>query len=130
VKTNEFLISNAIIGYILAPIQTIATSLQLSVKPHKNIYEENKGKANSKALSKLNTQLSIHEKRKLELMIHAGTDNRPYTAPVYGSYVETIKGLMKQGWRAFYKGAFFRTIHQTAHLFPLLYINNLMVSYF
>ncbi len=48
---------------LTAPLQTIATSLQLSVKPHKTIYHEPSSK--SKSLAKLNTSLTLQEKRKL-----------------------------------------------------------------
>jgi hypothetical protein len=48
---------------VTAPLQTIATSLQLSVKPHKTIYYEPASK--SKELAKLNTSLTLQEKRKL-----------------------------------------------------------------
>ena len=58
-------------------------------------------------------------------MIKAG-NTKPYIAPVYGSYVETIKGLMAQGWRAFYKGLFYRFIHTSFHFWPYAYLNFLI----
>jgi hypothetical protein len=42
---------------ITAPLQTITTSLQLSVKPHKTIYQEPASKG--KQLAKLNTSLTV-----------------------------------------------------------------------
>ena len=37
------------------------------------------------------------------------SDHKPYTAPVYQSYWNAIKGIKKQGLKAFYKGLFFRS---------------------
>jgi hypothetical protein len=53
----------------------------------------------------------------MELMIRAGGQQRPYTAPVYEGYRGVIKGLASQGWKAFFKGLFFRTIHQLGHYY-------------
>ena len=53
--------------------------------------------------------MTIHEKRNFEVMLRAGGKDIPYTAPVYSSYVETIKGLYSQGLRGFYKGLGYRT---------------------
>lgn len=47
---------------VLAPLQTIITSLQLSVKEHKNIFQSQE--ARTKELARLTTQMTIHEKRK------------------------------------------------------------------
>ena len=118
---NGKLIFNSVVSHFLfAPLQTVATCLQLSVKQHKHVHQTKEAK--SQELAKLNTQLTIHEKRKMELMIHAG-GNQPYVAPVYSSYMETIKGLLAQGWKSFYKGTLFRQIHQIAHLFPYYFLN-------
>lgn len=50
-------------------------------------------------------------------MIRAGGQNKPYTAPVYDGYIAVIKGLASQGPKAFFKGFFFRSIHQMAHYY-------------
>jgi hypothetical protein len=42
----------------------------------------------------------------------------PYTAPVYEGYVQTAKNLMKQGWKAFFKGLTFRILHNYIHFYP------------
>jgi hypothetical protein len=102
---------------LTAPLQTIVTSLQLSVKPHKTIYEEPASK--SKELAKINTSLTVQEKRRMELMIRSGGTHKPYTAPVYEGYIGTIKGLMTQGPKAFFKGLFFRSVHQLAHFYAV-----------
>jgi hypothetical protein len=100
---------------LTAPLQTIITSLQLSVKPHKTIYQEPAAKGTQ--LAKLTTSLTLQEKRRMELMIRSGGDHKPYTAPVYDGYVAAIKGLASQGPKAFFKGLFFRSIHQLAHFY-------------
>ena len=48
-------------------------------------------------------------------MIRTGGEFRPYTAPVYEGYRQVIRGLTKQGWKAFYKGVVFRIIHTGMH---------------
>ena len=50
-------------------------------------------------------------------MIRAGGERKPYTAPVYDGYQGAIRGLVKQGWKAFFKGFLFRTMHQLGHFF-------------
>lgn len=45
-------------------------------------------------------------------MLRSGGEQRPYTAPVYDGYRGAIKGLAAQGWKAFFKGFLFRSIHQ------------------
>ncbi len=55
---------------LTAPLQTISASLQLSVKPHKTIHQEPASKTTQ--LAKLNTSLTIQEKRRMELMLRAG----------------------------------------------------------
>ena len=50
-------------------------------------------------------------------MLRAGGESKPYTAPVYDGYIATIKGLMNQGPKAFFKGLFWRSIHQLAHFY-------------
>lgn len=53
-------------------------------------------------------------------MIRAGGQTAPYTAPVYSSYQETIKGLKSQGWQAFFKGLACRSIYTFVWLGPYL----------
>lgn len=50
-------------------------------------------------------------------MLRAGGEQKPYAAPVYDGYLGVIKGLMSQGYKAFFKGLFFRSIHQLAHFY-------------
>ncbi len=47
-------------------------------------------------------------------MLRAGGQQRPYTAPVYEGYQAVLKGLASQGWKAYFKGLFFRSVHQLA----------------
>lgn len=108
-------LSQAIALLLTAPLTTITASLQLSVKPHKHIFEEPESK--SKQLARVNTALTLQEKRRMELMLRAGGQQRPYTAPVYEGYRGVINGLASQGWKAFFKGLFFRTIHQLGHYY-------------
>jgi hypothetical protein len=100
---------------LTAPLQTIITSLQLSVKPHKSIYQEPAAKGTQ--LAKLNTSLTLQEKRRMELMIRSGGEQKPFTAPVYEGYIGAIKGLASQGPKAFFKGLLFRSMHQLAHFY-------------
>lgn len=53
----------------------------------------------------------------MELMLRAGGQNKPYTAPVYEGYQAVIRGLMSQGWKSFFKGLGFRSVHQLGHYF-------------
>ncbi len=48
------------------------------------------------------------KKKKLILLI--GT-NKPFRAPVYGSYAEVLKGLANQGILGFYKGNMIGLLH-------------------
>lgn len=100
---------------LTAPLQTIVTSLQLSVKPHKEIFQEPTAKGTQ--LARINTSLTVQEKRRLELIIRSGGEQKPFTAPVYEGYASTIKGLYNQGPRAFFKGLTFRAMHQLAHYY-------------
>jgi hypothetical protein len=45
-------------------------------------------------------------------MLRSGGERRPFTAPVYEGYQAVIRGLAKQGWKAFFKGLMFRSIYQ------------------
>jgi hypothetical protein len=81
---NQFILYFVGTNVLLAPLQTIVTSLQLSVTKHRNIYQSEAAK--TKQLAKLNTELTTLEKRKFELMIMAGGKTLPYVAPVYNGY--------------------------------------------
>lgn len=59
----------------------------------------------------------------MELMIRAGGQQKPYTAPVYEGYRAVFQGLASQGWKAFFKGLFFRTFHQMANFYAFYEIN-------
>ena len=56
--------------FVTAPLTTITASMQLSVKPHKHIYEEPLSK--STQITRTNTALTLQEKRKMELMLRSG----------------------------------------------------------
>lgn len=99
----------------IAPIQTIVTTLQLSVQPLKNKLEKIT-ETQSKELARLNTQMTIHEKKNFEIMIRTGQSN-PYAPPIYSGYIETIKGLYRHGWKSFFKGLQFRLLTVFSHFY-------------
>jgi len=68
--------------------------------------------------------MTVHDKRKFELMIRAGGKTTPYVAPVYGGYRETIQGLQSQGWKAFYKGLAWRSFTTYSHFYPFLFYSS------
>lgn len=109
---------------IVAPFQTIVTTLQLSVQPLKNKLEKIT-EAQSKELARLNTQMTIHEKKNFEIMIRTGQSN-PYAPPIYSGYIETIKGLYNHGWRSFYKGLQYRLLTLFAHFYCYKMIGNFL----
>ena len=112
----SFINSGHLAALILtAPLTAITASLQLSVKPHKAIYEA--PVSQSTQLAKVNTAITLQEKRRMELMIRSGGERRPYTAPVYEGYRGVWRGLTKQGWKAFFKGFLWRSVHQMGHFF-------------
>lgn len=78
---NSLTTAHMVAVFLSAPLTTITASLQLSVKPHKHIYEEPISK--STEITKINTALTLQEKRKMELMVRSGGQQKPYTAPVY-----------------------------------------------
>lgn len=55
-------------------------------------------------------------------MLRAGGQQKPYTAPVYEGYRGVIQGLVSQGWKSFFKGLLFRSIHQSATFFSFYQI--------
>ncbi len=62
-------VSAAVIGSVLvAPLNTIAISLQLSIPGHKNIYGVNK-EYTQEGLMKIPTELTVRERQKYELML-------------------------------------------------------------
>lgn len=58
----------------------------------------------------------------MQLMLRAGGQRKPYTAPVYEGYRATVRDLFKQGWRAFFKGLLFRSIYQLGTLYSFYQI--------
>lgn len=62
VITGKFILSFLIANAFVAPLQTIVTSLQLSVSKHKDIFQT--AEARTKELAKLNTEMTVHDKRK------------------------------------------------------------------
>lgn len=58
-------------------------------------------------------------------MIRSGKRN-PYIAPVYSGYLETIKDLISQGWRSFFKGAHLRAFNCSTHLLGYYFIGPLI----
>lgn len=54
-------------------------------------------------------------------MVRTGSSQRPYTAPIYTSYQSVFQSLKSQGWKAFYKGLGFRSLHQTIHSMMFFY---------
>lgn len=69
-KAVNLVAGTTIASILTAPLQTVVTSMQLSVVPHKELFAS--VEARSKELAKLNTELTIAEKRRLELMIRSG----------------------------------------------------------
>ncbi len=114
---------SVLISFITAPFYTIAISRQLSVTPHKEIYgdyqSENKS---SKELMKLKNEVTLREAKNFELIKQSKVleGQKPYRAPIYDNYFETIKGLYRQGILGFYKGnlcrLFFNIISQRASI--------------
>jgi hypothetical protein len=83
------------LNLLVAPLTTIHTSLQMSVIPHRNKYGDAPPEEQLKALVKNSTEITPQERRKYELLIRSGVsgNNRPFRAPVYGGYLETVRGL-------------------------------------
>jgi len=55
-------------------------------------------------------------------MLRSGGDRRPFTAPVYEGYQAAIRGLAKQGWKAFFKGLGWRSVHQLGAVYAFFQI--------
>lgn len=107
---NELLIENIKYSFIFSPFATIAISRQLSVLPHREIYGDYNAPNSSKELIKLENQVTIRDSKNFELIKSSGMINgqKPYRAPIYENYFQTIKGLYNQGVLGFYKGTFWR----------------------
>lgn len=108
----EIVINSIKYALIFSPFATIAISRQLSVLPHREIYGDYvaPNKANSKELMKMENQVTLRDSKNFELIKSAGLleGQKPYRAPIYENYFETIKGLYRQGVLGFYKGTFWR----------------------
>jgi hypothetical protein len=101
-----YLIYTTAFSVVTAPFYTIAISRQLSVNAHKEIYGDYKSPSDSKELMNVKNELTLRENRNYELIKSAGTidGQKPYRAPIYDNYIQTIKGLYNQGILGFYKG--------------------------
>lgn len=95
---------------IFSPFATIAISRQLSVIPHLEIYGDHTPQTNSKELMKIENQLTLRDSKNFELIKSSGVleGQKPYRAPIYENYWQTMKGLYNQGFLGFYKGNFWR----------------------
>lgn len=105
----------ALLSLITAPLHTIAISMQLSVKPHLNLYPDQAQptqKHESKALIKQVTEMTLRDERNYNLIKSSGVPEgqKPYRAPIYSSYRECINALRKQGILGFYKGNAIRLV--------------------
>jgi len=96
----------------LAPFFTISISRQLSVTPNKHIYGDYSDPKVSKELMKVSTDVTLREARNFELIKSSGVieGQKPYRAPIYDNYWQTIKGLYRQGILGFYKGNYYRLL--------------------
>jgi hypothetical protein len=101
---------NTIASLIIAPFYTISISRQLSVTPNKEIYGDYVEPKKSKELTKISSEVTLREAKNFELIKSSGVleGQKPYRAPIYDNYWQTIKGLYRQGILAFYKGNFYR----------------------
>jgi hypothetical protein len=80
-KVSKLIIGTGLATILTAPVQTIVTSMQLSVLKHKDMFVS--VEARTKELARMNTELTVAEKRRVELMIRSGGEFQPYVAPVY-----------------------------------------------
>jgi hypothetical protein len=99
----------AVVSFILTPLYTISVALQTSIGVHKDIHLETPTTTKSKEVTIKPTQLTLAEKRRLELMFRSGGTHKPYTAPVYDGIKSAFKGLYSQGGvQGLYKGGLIR----------------------
>lgn len=112
---NSYVVESVKWSLFSAPFYTIAISRQLSVNSHKDIYGDYVEPSRSKELMKLSNELTLREKKNYELIKSAGVPEgqKPYRAPIYDNYKETIKGLYRQGILGFYKGNYWRLLTTT-----------------
>lgn len=103
---NFQIVFSGIVSVITAPFHVISVSRQLSVNAHKEIYGDYKTPSDSKDLMKLSNELTLREQRNYQLIKSAGLPEgqKPYRAPIYDNYYQTLIGLYKQGILGFYKG--------------------------
>jgi hypothetical protein len=113
---NEKSYYSILFSVLYAPFYTIAISRQLSVTPHKQIYGDYVDPKNSKELMKASNELTLRESRNFNLIKSAGVieGQKPYRAPIYDNYFETIKGLYRQGILGFWKGNLVRLVTTSA----------------
>ena len=64
----------------------------------------------------------------MEMQMLSGGKHKPFTAPVYSSYVEAFKNLWDQGYKSFFKGlvsssalVFYRSLLRYGILHPYIY---------
>lgn len=62
----------ALSSILVAPLNTIAVSLQLSVLGHKNLYGVSK-EYTQEGLMKIPTEITVRERQKYELMLKVGS---------------------------------------------------------
>jgi hypothetical protein len=137
---NYYLLYTTALSVVTAPFYTIAISRQLSVPAHKEIYGDYKSPSDSKELMNVKNELTLREARNYELVKSAGTidGQKPYRAPIYDNYIQTIRGLYNQGILGFYKGNGWRLIgYMSTFRFKILFewflrerYNIFEVSYF
>lgn len=128
-----FVIESSIASLLLSPLYVISLSRQLSVPAHKGIYGDFDPavKSSGRLLSGINifkrltnqytgteltvpkTDLTLREKRNTDLIKSSGmpSGQKPYRAPIYDSYWDTVKALNKQGILGFYKGNAYRLVY-------------------
>jgi hypothetical protein len=109
--------SAALFSFVSAPFYTISILRQLSIPAHKEIYGDyNTKEANSKDVMKISNEITLRDARNAELIKSSGVleGSKPYRAPIYDNYFQTIKGAYRQGILGFYKGNFCRLLYHCA----------------
>ena len=79
-------------------------------------------------MSRINKDITLIEKKKMEMQMLSGGKHKPFTAPVYSSYTDAIKNLWEQGYKSFFKGlastsalCFYRSLLRYGILHPYIY---------